>query len=179
MHAKYNMRRMNHSREYRAEDGTPTTRRRASPGRKWWVRSRCHFGDGAYVMAMARIFQQQVSIGDQPMTMHVNLSPEMEGFIKSKVSSGFYGNATEVIRDAIRRMQAEESRVSAWQAAIKKGDDQLDRGEGIAYTPETLNDITESAISATHSRQPIDSTGSHAPAWETDPDAPASRTPRR
>ncbi len=90
------------------------------------------------------------------MTMHVNLSPEMEGFIKSKVSSGFYGNATEVIRDAIRRMQAEESRIAAWQAAIKQGDDQLDRGEGIVYTSKTLNDITESAISAMHSRQTMD-----------------------
>ena len=30
------------------------------------------------------------------------------------------GNAPEVIRDAIGRMQAEESRVSAWQAAIVK-----------------------------------------------------------
>ncbi len=36
-----------------------------------------------------------------------------------------YGNATEVIRDAIRRMQAEESRVAVWQAAIKVSDDQL------------------------------------------------------
>lgn len=90
------------------------------------------------------------------MTMHVNLSPEMEGFIKTKVASGFYGNATEVIRDAIRRMQAEESRVAAWQAAIKVGDDQLTRGEGIAYTPETLNDITQSAISAMHSGPPMD-----------------------
>jgi hypothetical protein len=35
--------------------------------------------------------------------MHVNLSAEMEGFIKSKVPGGFYGNATEVIRGAIRR----------------------------------------------------------------------------
>jgi antitoxin ParD1/3/4 len=88
------------------------------------------------------------------MTMHVNLSPEMEGFIKTKVATGFYGNATEVIRDAIRRMQAEEGRVAAWQAAIKIGDDQLNRGEGIAYTPETLNDITQSAISAMHSGTP-------------------------
>lgn len=90
------------------------------------------------------------------MTMHINLSPEMEGFIKSKVSGGFYGNATEVIRDAIRRMQAEENRVSAWQAAIKQGNEQLDRGEGIAYTPETLSDITQSAIDAMHSGQPMD-----------------------
>ena len=90
------------------------------------------------------------------MTMHVNLSPEMEGFIKSKVSGGFYGNATEVIRDAIRRMQAEESRLAAWQAAIAKGDAQLDRGEGITYTPEVLKEITESAIGAMHSSEPLD-----------------------
>ena len=91
------------------------------------------------------------------MTMHVNLSPEMEEFIKEKVASGFYGNATEVIRDAIRRMQADESRVAAWQAALKQGDEQLDRGEGIAYTPTALNEITTSARSAMHSVQPMDS----------------------
>lgn len=79
------------------------------------------------------------------MTMHVNLSPEMEGFIKRKVANGFYGNATEVIRDAIRRMQAEENRIAAWQSAIKQGDDQLDRGEGITYSAETLKDITHYA----------------------------------
>jgi len=90
------------------------------------------------------------------MTMHVNLSPEMEGFIKRKVESGFYGNATEVIRDAIRRMQAEESRLAAWRAAIKQGDDQLDRGEGIPYTAEALKDITESAVGAMQGDQPID-----------------------
>jgi antitoxin ParD1/3/4 len=89
------------------------------------------------------------------MTMHVNFSPEMEGFIKNKVASGFYGNATEVVRDAIRRMQAEESRIAAWQAAIKEGDMQLDRGEGVAYTPEMLNDITQSAISSKHNGKPM------------------------
>ncbi|OYY43634.1 MAG: hypothetical protein B7Y56_10395 [Gallionellales bacterium 35-53-114] len=87
--------------------------------------------------------------------MHVNLSPEMEGFIKSMVSSGFYGNATEVIRDAIRRMQAEESRVAAWRLAIQEGDAQLERGEGVAFTADTLNDITQSAINDMHSSKPI------------------------
>lgn len=90
------------------------------------------------------------------MTMHVNLSSEMEGYIKSKVSSGFYGNATEVIRDAIRRMQADEGRVTAWRTAIAHGDAQLDRGEGTAYTPELMTRITQSAIAAMHSNQPID-----------------------
>ena len=69
------------------------------------------------------------------MTMHVNLSPEMEVFIRNKVTGGFYGNATEVIRDAIRRMQAEEVLLAAWQAAIRVGDEQLDRGEGMPTRP--------------------------------------------
>ncbi|MFN7428124.1 MAG: type II toxin-antitoxin system ParD family antitoxin [bacterium] len=90
------------------------------------------------------------------MTMHVNLSPEMEGFIRNKVASGFYGNATEVIRDAIRRMQAEEARVSAWQAAIKLGDEQLDRGEAVPYTADSLKEITQTAISMIGSGRKMD-----------------------
>lgn len=90
------------------------------------------------------------------MTMHVNLSAEMESYIKGKVATGFYSNATEVIRDAIRRMQSEESRVAAWQAAITKGDAQLDRGEGAAYTPELMERMTQSAIATMHNSEPID-----------------------
>lgn len=90
------------------------------------------------------------------MTMHVNLSTEMENFIKGKVATGFYGNATEVIRDAIRRMQAEELRQQAWHAAIKAGDDELDRGEGIPYTAKSLSDITEAAVGSMHSGKPMD-----------------------
>jgi len=88
--------------------------------------------------------------------MHVNLSTEMESYIKAKVASGFYGNATEVIRAAIRQMQIEESRATAWQTAIARGDAQLNRGEGATYTPELLENITQSAIKGMHSGLPID-----------------------
>lgn len=90
------------------------------------------------------------------MSMHVNLSPEMEGFVKGKVDAGFYGNATEVIRDALRRMQAEDIRMTAWKAAIQVGNDQLDQGKGIPYTANTLKAITESALRDLHSSQPMD-----------------------
>jgi antitoxin ParD1/3/4 len=52
-----------------------------------------------------------------PMTMHINLSEEMERYIKSKVATGFYGSATEVIRDAIRRMQSSDAQLGAPTAA--------------------------------------------------------------
>lgn len=82
------------------------------------------------------------------MTMHINLSEEMEGFVRGKVAGGMYGNATEVIRDAVRRMQAEEARMVAWQAAIKIGDDQLSAGQGVAYSPQLLDEIGERAKKA-------------------------------
>ena len=69
---------------------------------------------------------------------------------------GLYGNATEVIRDAIRRMQAEEVRLAAWQAAIRVGDEQLDRGEGVPYSADALRDITQIALEAMHSGKPMD-----------------------
>jgi antitoxin ParD1/3/4 len=90
------------------------------------------------------------------MTMHINLSPEMESYIKTKVSTGFYGNATEVIRDAIRRMQANEHQLAAFRAAVAKGDSQLDRGEGVEYTDELLHTMTQTALQDMHSDKPID-----------------------
>lgn len=90
------------------------------------------------------------------MTMHVNLSPEMESYIRTKVGSGFYGNATEVIRDAIRRMQAEEERIATFRVAVAKGDAQLDRGEGAAYTPELMETMAQTAIAEMRSGKPME-----------------------
>jgi antitoxin ParD1/3/4 len=90
------------------------------------------------------------------MTMHINLSPEMESYIKAKVTSGFYGNATEVIRDAIRRMQAEEQRVAAFRKAVAEGEAQLDRGEGTAYSRDLMNKLADTARKNIGSGKPID-----------------------
>lgn len=90
------------------------------------------------------------------MTMHVNLSPEMENYIKGKVSSGFYGNATEVIRDAIRRMQADEERAAAFRRAVAEGEAQLDRGQGRDYTPKVLDELADTARRNLRSGKPMD-----------------------
>lgn len=78
--------------------------------------------------------------------MHINLSPEMEKYLQAKVGKGFYSNASEVVRDAIRRMWAEDEKLEALRAAVRIGDEQLDRGEGVTYTPERLDLITEKAL---------------------------------
>ena len=78
--------------------------------------------------------------------MHINLSPEMEKYLQSKVSTGYYSNASEVVRDAIRRMRDEDERLAALRAAVAVGDEQLDRGEGVSYTPARLEQITQKAL---------------------------------
>jgi antitoxin ParD1/3/4 len=40
--------------------------------------------------------------------MNVSLTPKLEGFVKAKVKSGNYNNASEVIREALRLLQHEE-----------------------------------------------------------------------
>ncbi len=78
--------------------------------------------------------------------MHINLSQEMEQYLKSKVCTGSYSNATEVVCDAIRRMREADEKLVTLRAAVQVGDDQLDRGEGLTYTPERLEIITEKAF---------------------------------
>lgn len=79
-----------------------------------------------------------------PMTMHINLSPEMEGFIKNLVKSGEYGNATEVIRDAVRRLKAQEIHKAAWRHAIEQGEVGDAHGD-VIYNSETARQITKDA----------------------------------
>lgn len=42
------------------------------------------------------------------MSINVNLTPELEGLIRQKVSSGLYNSASEVVREALRLMEAED-----------------------------------------------------------------------
>jgi antitoxin ParD1/3/4 len=78
------------------------------------------------------------------ITMHVKLPSEMENYIKDKVTIGAYRNSTEVIREAIGRMQAEDRRLSTWQPTMAKVDAQFDQGNG-ASTPELVKHIKQLA----------------------------------
>jgi len=88
------------------------------------------------------------------MTMHINLSPEMEGFIKNLVKSGEYGNSTEVIRDAVRRLKAQEMHKAAWRHAIEQAE--VDPDSDSAYTADTSRQIAQDAERAVGTAEPID-----------------------
>ncbi len=77
---------------------------------------------------------------------HQSFPAEVENYIQSKVNSGFYGNASEVVRDAIRRLRDEDEKFEALRAAIKIGDDQIARGECERYSPTLMTELTRQAI---------------------------------
>ena len=65
--------------------------------------------------------------------MNVSLTPELEQFVQTKVQSGRYNSASEVIREALRLLE-EQERVRAAQLAEFQGElgrrlASLDRGE--------------------------------------------------
>jgi antitoxin ParD1/3/4 len=66
-------------------------------------------------------------------TLNVSLTPELEQFVQSRVASGWYQTASEVVREGLRlleeREQARETTLEELRAKIRRGIDQADRGE--------------------------------------------------
>ena len=67
--------------------------------------------------------------------MNVSLSPQMARFIRGKVKKGDYTNISEVMRDAIRRMQEAEAEktdragLASFEAALPVGErESIQRG---------------------------------------------------
>jgi antitoxin ParD1/3/4 len=52
-------------------------------------------------------------------TLNVSLTPELEGFIESRVASGRYQTASEVVREALRLLELQERDREAAHTALK------------------------------------------------------------
>ena len=67
--------------------------------------------------------------------MNVSLTPELEKLVASKVASGRYQSASEVVREGLRLLddhdRLRELHLDEVRKKIQTGLDQLDRGEGI------------------------------------------------
>ena len=48
------------------------------------------------------------------MQMNVSITEELHEIVQAKVKSGLYSNASEVIRDAIRKLEREDKNENTW-----------------------------------------------------------------
>ena len=71
--------------------------------------------------------------------MNISLTPHLENLVKSKVESGLYNSASEVMRDALRLLEERDSlrqiRVEELRREIQTG---IDSGEA---TPLSIEEI--------------------------------------
>ncbi|MGC4025092.1 MAG: type II toxin-antitoxin system ParD family antitoxin [Mesorhizobium sp.] len=74
--------------------------------------------------------------------MHVSLTEKLDEYVREKVASGLYNNASEVIREALRlKIATEESdevKLQRLREAVDAGLQQAERGECV---PFDLNSI--------------------------------------
>ncbi len=65
--------------------------------------------------------------------MNISLTPPLEALVQAKVDSGFYNNASEVVREALRLMHERDERDAAKLERLRReatlGFEALERGE--------------------------------------------------
>jgi len=76
----------------------------------------------------------------------VSLTPKLEDFVKSKVKTGGYNNASEVVREAVRLLQ-ERDEDRKLEAALKRAIcDGEKSGMPIPWDPETVKEQARKSV---------------------------------
>lgn len=89
--------------------------------------------------------------------MNISLTPELERLVAAKVKSGLYHTASEVVREGLRLLEERDRlyriRLEELRREVKKGLDQLDRGEGRPLTAAALKQrLSREVARRTHRR---------------------------
>jgi antitoxin ParD1/3/4 len=77
--------------------------------------------------------------------MNIHFPPVDAGYIKAKVESGYYSNATEMVRDAVRRMREQDDHHGRLLAALEIGERDITAGRTVPYTPDLLKQVEQEA----------------------------------
>ncbi|NBX74276.1 MAG: hypothetical protein EB121_08660 [Alphaproteobacteria bacterium] len=79
--------------------------------------------------------------------MNIIFSQVDQNYIKAKVNSGFYSNATELVRDAVRRMrETDDLKYAHVMEALDLGLKDAREGRTVAYSPGLLEHIEKEAM---------------------------------
>jgi antitoxin ParD1/3/4 len=80
--------------------------------------------------------------------MHLNLGDPYDKFITNEIKAGIYSNATELIRDALRRMQEskEKHKIEHINALLAVGKSQIQNGKTMTYDDNFMDDSMSRAM---------------------------------
>jgi antitoxin ParD1/3/4 len=78
--------------------------------------------------------------------MNVSLTPELTQYVQTKVESGLYHSASEVIREGLRLLKEKEQlqavRLTTLRQELQQGIDQADQGE---FSQRSIADLKAEA----------------------------------
>ena len=80
-------------------------------------------------------------------TTSLSLGEHWEVFIKNEISTGRYGSASEVVRDALRSMEERKSKLEALRSHLMQGAEQAKAGQFVDdFSMDSLiNDLDSEA----------------------------------
>lgn len=74
--------------------------------------------------------------------MNISLTPELEQFVQSRVESGMYYSASEVVREGLRMLREKEMlkqiKIQELKKDIQKGINSLDAGNTVPFDLEQI-----------------------------------------
>ena len=76
------------------------------------------------------------------MQMNVSLPPELYNDVQKQVKSGYYSNASEVVRDALRRLNSAQKEELAWSKLRQVLADAEDSGQ----SDKSISDIANMVL---------------------------------
>ncbi|MGI8484585.1 MAG: type II toxin-antitoxin system ParD family antitoxin [Thermomicrobiales bacterium] len=85
--------------------------------------------------------------------MNVSLTPYWEQYVREKVESGRYNNASEVIREALRKLEFVED-VKEFRAFAKEAMDPANRDKLIEWTDTSMDEIVAPVLAGEVSEGP-------------------------
>lgn len=77
--------------------------------------------------------------------MTMQLPADIETRVQEMVARGDFSDADAVIREAMRLLDEQESRLAQLRAMLQTGLSQLDRGEGVRFTPKLVAQMRRDA----------------------------------
>jgi antitoxin ParD1/3/4 len=76
------------------------------------------------------------------MPMNISLTPHLEEMIRSKIASGSYNSASEVVREALRLLEEEDQvrslKLQKLRADVREG---LDSGRSTVFDPQKIKRV--------------------------------------
>jgi antitoxin ParD1/3/4 len=89
--------------------------------------------------------------------MNIYLGKHFEELIRAQVETGRYANASEVVREALRRYEVDEFKLQRLREKIAESDAQFERGEGIVVTDlrAFFDDLKRRVIERAEAQEPV------------------------